>query len=99
MLDARRIIAKVCLVNGKGSGSVYTREYQLFLKHLTAARMQSGLSQRALAEKLNKSYSYVAKCETGYVRMDIYQIRQYLDAVGVSFLEFMTAYENDCRPF
>lgn len=80
-------------VSGKGSGSVYTREYQVFLLCLVAARERSGLSQRALAEKLDRSYSYVAKCETGYVRMDIYQIRQYLDAVKMPFVEFMQEYE------
>lgn len=77
-----------------GGGSVYTREYRIFLALLVAAREQSGLSQRALAEKLGRSYSYVAKCETGYVRMDIFQIRQYLDAVGTPFLEFMAGYEE-----
>jgi transcriptional regulator with XRE-family HTH domain len=73
---------------------VYTPEYQVFLKLLVAAREHSGLSQRALAEKLGRSYSYVAKCETGYARMDIYQIRQYLNAVDMPFLEFMQEYEN-----
>jgi ribosome-binding protein aMBF1 (putative translation factor) len=77
-----------------GSGSVYTREYRVFLTLLVAARERSELSQRALAEKLGRSYSYIAKCETGYARMDIFQIRQYLDAVEMPFLEFMQAYEQ-----
>jgi DNA-binding XRE family transcriptional regulator len=47
-------------------GSVYTKEYQVFLALLRKAREDSGLSQRELAEKLQKSYSYVAKLETGY---------------------------------
>jgi len=51
------------------------------------------LSQRELAERLHKSYSYVAKCETGYARMDVYQIRIYLRAVNVPFLTFMQQYE------
>lgn len=51
------------------------------------------MSQRELAERLNRSYSYVAKIETGYSRMDIYQIRLYLRAVNVPFLEFMQGYE------
>lgn len=83
----------------KGSGSVYTPEYQVFLRLLVAARERSGLSQRALAEKLGRSYSYVAKCETGYARMDIYQIRQYLEAVGMPFLRFMEEYEVGLRTY
>lgn len=81
-------------MKSKGGGSVYTREYRVFLRHLVAAREESGLSQRALAEKLDRSFSYIAKCETGYVRMDIYQIRQYLDAVKMPFLLFMQRYEH-----
>jgi transcriptional regulator with XRE-family HTH domain len=77
-----------------GSGSIYTREYQIFIERLVAARHQVGLTQRELAIKLGKTYSYVAKVERPSVRMDIFQIRQYLDAVGMPFLEFMTGYEE-----
>lgn len=75
------------------SESTYTKEYQVFLHQLKAAREQAGLSQRELAVLLNKSYSYVAKVETGYARMDIYQIRCYLEAVGKPFLDFMKEYD------
>lgn len=74
------------------SESVYSPEYQMFLVHLKATRERAGLSQRDLAERLQRSYSYVAKIETGYTRMDIYQIRCYLHAVGVDFLDFMRDY-------
>ena len=74
-------------------GSVYTRDYLVFLAVLRKAREDAGLTQRQLALKLDKSYSYVAKLETGYSRMDIYQIRCYLQAVGMPFLQFMQAYE------
>jgi len=76
------------------SESVYTPEYRVFLQQLVRARHQSGLTQRALAQKLGRSYSYVAKAETGYARMDIYQIRLYLKAVDKPFLEFMQEYET-----
>lgn len=77
--------------------TVYTPEYQVFLGLLKAAREQSGLTQRGLAARLGKSYSYVAKIETGYARMDIVQIRLYLDAVGTPFLEFMRRFEEAVR--
>ncbi len=73
--------------------SVYTKEYRVFLELLRKAREDAGLTQRQLAQKLDRSYSYVAKLETGYSRMDIYQIRCYLQAVGMPFLNFMQAYE------
>ena len=74
-------------------GSVYTREYRVFLEQLRSARDRSGCSQRELADRLGKSRSYVAKLETGYSRMDIYQIRTYLSAINVPFLDFMNEYE------
>lgn len=74
------------------SDSTHTREYQIFLIHLRAARERAGLTQRELAERLEKSYSYVAKVETGYTRMDIYQISCYLKAVGTPFRDFMLNY-------
>lgn len=76
-------------------GSVYTREYRVFLKLLRKTREDAGLTQRELARKLDKSYSFVAKLETGYSRMDIFQIRCYLQAVGVPFLQFMQDYERE----
>lgn len=74
--------------------SVYTREYLVFLAALRKAREDAGLTQRELAQKLERSYSYVAKLETGYSRMDIYQIRCYLQAVGMPFLQFMQTYDQ-----
>lgn len=55
-------------------------------------RASKAACQRALAEKLEKSYSYIAKCETGYVRMDIYQICEYLKAVDMPLSKFMQRY-------
>ena len=80
-----------------GSGSVYSQEYQVFLEQLVAARHRSGLTQRELATKIGKSYSYVSKIEIGATRMDLFQIRQYLRAVDTPFLEFMQDYDKACR--
>lgn len=79
------------------SESIYTSEYQVFLAHLKSERKRSGLTQRELAARRGKSYSYVAKLETGYARMDIYQIRQYLQAVQMPFLDFMRQYDEAVR--
>ncbi len=75
------------------SESLHSEEYRLFVTQLRAARAKSGLSQRELAARLRKSYSYVAKIETGATRMDIYQIRCYLCALNEPFVEFMQSYD------
>ena len=92
-MDAKRASIKLRRVGE----TVYAPEYRIFLKLLKAAREQAGLSQRELALRIGKSYSYVAKVETGYARMDIVQIRLYLDAVGAPFLDFMRRFDEAVR--
>ena len=43
--------------------SVFTEEYQIFLKLLIEERKHAGFTQTLLAEKLNQSQPYVAKYE------------------------------------
>ena len=43
--------------------SIYTSEYAALCEELRAARRDAGLSQRALAERLEVSPSWVAKVE------------------------------------
>ena len=54
--------------------SIYTSEYQIFLKNLRNARKESGLTQLEVAKKLNQPQSYVSKCESGEKRVDIIEL-------------------------
>ena len=89
-MDAKKASIKLPRVGE----TVYAPEYRVFLSLLKSAREQAGLTQRELAARMGKSYSYIAKIETGYARMDIVQIRSYLDAVGTPFLDFMRRFEE-----
>lgn len=40
-------------------------------RHLIAARLAAGLSQREFAEKLGKHQSHVSKVESGVRRLDV----------------------------
>jgi transcriptional regulator with XRE-family HTH domain len=64
--------------------SVFSRQYTLFLSLLIALREEKGLSQRALAKKMNKVQTYVSKYERGERRLDV-----------VEFLEVTKALEAD----
>jgi transcriptional regulator with XRE-family HTH domain len=46
-------------------------EQLIFLELLRATRKGAGLTQRALAEKLRRPQSFVAKCENGERRIDV----------------------------
>lgn len=56
------------------SDSIYKKEYQLIINRLKVARIESGLNQISVAEKLNKPQSYVSKIERGERRVDIAEL-------------------------
>jgi len=76
------------------SQSVYSREYQIFLAQLRAARERTGLTQRDVASNLGKSQSFVAKVELGHNRLDVAQIVAYCRALSIPLLDFMKDYED-----
>ncbi len=51
--------------------SIFTPEYQLFLKLLLQGRKKAGMTQVQLAAQLKKPQSFVCKFEKGERRLDI----------------------------
>ncbi|HBA84892.1 MAG TPA: XRE family transcriptional regulator [Verrucomicrobia bacterium] len=51
--------------------SVHSEEYQLVLAKLIAMRKEAGLTQRALAKRLDREYSFVWRIEKGERRLDV----------------------------
>lgn len=74
--------------------SVFTRDYQIFLRHLRAARERQGITQIQLAERLGETQSTVSKCERGEKRLDIVEVMTFCRALEVSFAEFSTELER-----
>jgi len=58
------------------SKSIYSREYKEIISRLKKARIEAGLSQQAVAEKLNKPQSYVSKIESAERRLDVEEMRK-----------------------
>jgi transcriptional regulator with XRE-family HTH domain len=53
---------------------VQSTRYQAFLQRLRQARLEAGLTQEDVAEKLDKPQSYVSKCESGERRVDFIEL-------------------------
>ena len=70
------------------SNTDYADKYQQFIQRLKAARKEAGLTQVQTAEKLNKTQSYISKCENGELRIDVIQL-----------LEFAKLYEKPITYF
>lgn len=69
--------------------SLHTRQYAFLLQELRAARTAAGLTQIALAEKLAMQQSDVSKCERGTRRLDVVELRQWSQALGVGLVELV----------
>jgi transcriptional regulator with XRE-family HTH domain len=69
---------------------------QLVLQQLLAkARKETGLSQSALAKKLDKPQSFVSKYEIGERRLDMIEVFHICQALGISFSDFSKKMEKN----
>ena len=69
--------------------SVHTRNYRLFLESLIKARKNAGVTQEQLAKRLNRPQSFVSKCENGERRVDIVELLEILQSIGVEPIHFI----------
>lgn len=68
---------------------VHSPSYKAAIAELVAARRASGLTQRAVAERLGKPASYVAKIEVGERRLDFVEFIAFARAIGADEVELM----------
>ena len=69
--------------------TLYTREYQQMLKLLQSRRTSIQVSQTELARRLNWSQVDISKCETGVRRLDVIELKLWIEALGGSLVEFI----------
>jgi len=69
--------------------SVHTRNYRLFLELLIKARKDAGVTQEQLARRLNRPQSFVSKCENGERRLDVIELLEFLQSIGVEPMGFL----------
>jgi transcriptional regulator with XRE-family HTH domain len=56
---------------------IYTKKHRRIIKRLIQARKKSGLTQREVAKKLNRSQSYVSKIESGQRIIDVIELEKF----------------------
>ena len=61
--------------------SVHSKEHTKLRQLLIRRRLDLGLSQRALAERMDVVHSFVGKVETGDRRLDIFEFIEYCRAL------------------
>ncbi len=61
---------------------IFSDEYQVLPGLLVEQRRRTGLSQRALANRMRRSQSHVYKMETGQRRIELIEFCRYVEAAG-----------------
>ena len=61
---------------------------------LRDVRLEAGLNQVDLANRLGHPQSYVSKYESGERRLDLLELREICEALGVSLVELVTRLEE-----
>lgn len=57
--------------------SVYSEKYQAFLTRLRAARLETGLTQAEVAQRLQVPQSFISKSESGERRLDVIELTEF----------------------
>lgn len=63
--------------------SIYTAEYQRLCALLRELRLEAGLTQVQVAERLDVPQSFVSKYESGERRLDVIELHHVAEAIGV----------------
>jgi transcriptional regulator with XRE-family HTH domain len=56
--------------------SIRTSEYKKLVHKIKQARLDSGLTQKQVAEKIKRPQSYISKVEAGEQRVDIIELKK-----------------------
>ena len=74
--------------------SVHSKEHAKLRQLLIRRRLDLGLSQRALAERMDVVHSFVGKVETGDRRMDIFEFIEYCRALDWDASEVVRGFQE-----
>ncbi len=75
--------------------SVYRDENLIFLKLLKQCRIESGLTQDDFAKALARPQSFVSDVERGLRRLDLIQLRDICQVLGISLSSFVQRFEDE----
>ena len=74
--------------------SVSSKEYQILVQLLRAARKSRGVTQAELAGRLDEAQSFVSDCERGQRRLDMVEVWRWCRAIDASFAVLAATFEE-----
>lgn len=69
--------------------SIYSEEYQLVIHALKAARIKQNITQKELAQALNRPQSFIAKVENGERRLDVVEFVHIARLLNLDFAKLL----------
>jgi transcriptional regulator with XRE-family HTH domain len=76
------------------SKGIFTPKQKKLVELLRQTRKEAGLAQWQLAERLKRTQSQISKIERGEHRLDLLELYEFCEAVGVSMQEFIRRFED-----
>lgn len=70
---------------------IHEKEYRLLLSRLIQARLDAGMTQMEVAQKLGKPQSFVSRSETGARRIDAIELNYFAKLYGKSIADFIAS--------
>lgn len=59
------------------SKSIFSKDYKDIIERLKKARLDAGITQQKVAEKLDKPQSFISKIESGERRLDVAEVKKF----------------------
>lgn len=75
--------------------SIVTAEHRRLAKLLRLLRIESGLTQVELAERIGEPQSAISKVESGQRRLDLVQLSTYSQALGIKLRTLVDRWERE----
>jgi transcriptional regulator with XRE-family HTH domain len=73
---------------------IYMARRSLLVSLLREMRIEAGLTQVDLAARIEKDQAYVSRYESGQRRLDVLEVREICQVVGVTLEEFAKRLEG-----
>ena len=74
--------------------SIYSDGQEKLRTLLAEIRADAGLTQVILAKKLKRPQSFISKYEGGERRLDLLELREICNALGISLVDFIKKFER-----
>ena len=72
-------------------------QHKIFQELFVEERRHAGITHKTLAERLGVDRSAVTRIETGERRVDIVELQQICEVLGIPLAEFVRKYEERTR--